>query len=142
MKPRSLVFAQMPHVMLVWMLVLAAVTFYRGHHLPGGGFIGGLVGALTFLLLAIGQGTEVARRTMRVDPFMLLWLGIGTALCSLGLGFIGGEAGFDGLWLPEYHVPLLGAVHLGTPMLFDLGVFLAVMGFATKVGFGLQEDNV
>ena len=135
MKTNSLLFAQMPRVMLPFILALAAVTFYRGHHVPGGGFIGGLVGALAFILVALGQGTKVARKVMRIEPISLLWIGVGVALFSLMLGFYG-------LWMDEFTVPLLGKVHLGTPMLFDLGVFLTVMGFGTKVGFGLQEDNL
>jgi len=142
MKTKSLLFAQMPRVMLPFILALAAVTFYRGHHVPGGGFIGGLVGALAFILVALGQGTEVARRVMRIEPITMLWVGVGVALSSLILGFVGGDGGFHGLWMDEFYVPVLGKVHLGTPMLFDLGVFLTVMGFGTKVGFGLQEDNV
>ncbi len=141
MKTKSLLFAQMPRVMLPVILALAAVTFYRGHHVPGGGFIGGLIGALAFIWVARGQGTEVARRVMRIEPITLLWVGVGTALISLLLGFVGGGGGFAGLWLDEFKVPLIGKVHLGTPMLFDLGVFFTVMGFGTKVGFGLQEDN-
>lgn len=141
MKTKSLLFAQMPRVMLPVVLALAAVTFYRGHHVPGGGFIGGLVGALAFILVALGQGAKVARRVMRIEPITLLWIGVGTALVSLLLGFVGGSTGFEGLWLDAFWVPVMGEVHLGTPMLFDLGVFLTVMGFGTKVGFGLQEDN-
>lgn len=142
MKTNSLLFAQMPRVMLPFILALAAVVFYRGHHVPGGGFIGGLVGALAFILVALGQGTEAARKVMKIEPISLLWIGVGIALFSLILGFVGGDGGFHGLWLDEFYVPLLGKVHLGTPMLFDLGVFLTVMGFGTKVGFGLQEDNL
>jgi len=141
MKTNSLLFAQMPRVMLPAILTLAAITFYRGHHVPGGGFIGGLVGASAFLLLALGQGSAAARKAMRIEPLALLWLGVGIALFSLILGFVAGAEGFKGLWWPEFYVPVLGKVHLGTPMLFDLGVFLTVMGFGTKVGFGLQEDN-
>lgn len=142
MRTNSLMFAQMPRVMLPVILALAAVTFYRGHHVPGGGFIGGLVGALAFILVALGQGTEAARRAMRLEPITLLWMGVGVALFALVLGFVGGSGGFQGLWLEEFTVPLIGQVHLGTPMLFDLGVFLTVMGFGTKVGFGLQEDDL
>ena len=141
MRTNSLLFAQMPRVMLPFILALAAVTFYRGHHVPGGGFIGGLVGALAFILVALGQGTTVARKVMRIEPISLLWIGVSIALFSLILVFYGG-GGFYGLWMDEFTVPLLGKVHLGTPMLFDLGVFLTVMGFGTKVGFGLQEDNL
>lgn len=117
----------------VWLL-LAGVVFYRGHHLPGGGFIGGLLGALGFALVALADGPAAARRALRIDPLNLITVGLVTALGAGVLGLWARGSLLAGLWLPP-----LGPIHLGTPMLFDLGVMLTVTGFTLKVVFALQE---
>lgn len=123
------------------LLVLALVAYYRGHHLPGGGFIAGLIAAAAFALLALGDGVAAARRALRCAPLTLATTGLTIALGAGLLGLAVRGSLLAGLWLPEFHLPLLGAVHLGTPMLFDAGVFLTVTGFTTQVVFALQEDE-
>jgi multicomponent Na+:H+ antiporter subunit B len=68
---------------------------------------------------------------------MGLLLAVGSGL----LAVIVGQPFMKGLWLPGFELPLLGAVHLGTPLLFDVGVYLAVAGFTLKVVFSLFERN-
>lgn len=125
---------------LFWpLLVLSVVAMYRGHNLPGGGFIGGLLAASPFVLIFLADGVEAARKRLRLSP--VTWMAIG-----LGVAFLGGvpawgvgESFLTGLWLPTFSLPLLGTVHLGTPTLFDVGVFLTVIGFTTAVIFNLED---
>ena len=119
------------------LIVISLIVFYRGHNLPGGGFIGGLFAAGAFILLGLGSSMEHARAALRVNPVTLMGLGLLIAMIS---GFFGRGAGdpyMTGVWLPTFYLPLLGAVHLGTPLLFDLGVFLTVIGFALQTAFSL-----
>lgn len=118
------------------LLALAAVTLYRGHHEPGGGFIAALLAAAAFALLALGDGVPAARRALRVDPLTLAALGLGVALAAGIPGLLIHDAFLAGVWLPP-----LGSVKLGTPLLFDLGVFFTVLGFATKTVFALLEES-
>ena len=139
MTNHSFLLSRMARILCPWLVVLSVVVFYRGHHLPGGGFIGGLLGALGYVLIALGDGADAARRALRVEPITLLTVGMSLALLAGLIGLFCGPSLLAGMWLPEFSVPVLGVVHLGTPLLFDAGVFLTVMGFALKVVFALKE---
>ena len=134
MKNDSLLLTQFARLARPALLLLAVVVFYRGHHLPGGGFIGGLLGALGIVLVALGEGPAAARKALGVEPLSLIVVGLSVALAAGIAGLWWGDALLQGLWLPAW-----GPVHLGTPMLFDLGVMLTVMGFSLKVVFALKE---
>ncbi|MEM6910290.1 MAG: hydrogen gas-evolving membrane-bound hydrogenase subunit E [Verrucomicrobiota bacterium] len=104
------------------LLPVALWTFWRGHNEPGGGFIGALVaGAAVGYCLLSG----IPRQERLVDR-LAFWLpvaGLLTALVAALSPLLVGKAFFQGLW---WHS---GDLHLGTPLLFDLGVFLTVIGF-------------
>jgi multicomponent Na+:H+ antiporter subunit B len=139
MTNHSFLLSRMARIMCPWLVALSVIVFYRGHHLPGGGFIGGLLGAMGFVLIALGDGAPAAKRALRIEPVTLLTIGMSLALGAGLIGLFFGPSLLAGMWLPEFSVPLLGVVHLGTPLLFDAGVFLTVMGFALKVVFALKE---
>lgn len=120
------------------MLVLSLVVLYRGHHLPGGGFIGGLIAASAVGLILLGCGLAAARRALRVRPVSLILAGLATALASGLIAPLSAKGPIlSGVWLPEFHLPGLGSVHLGTPLLFDFGVYLVVIGFTLMCLFAL-----
>jgi multicomponent Na+:H+ antiporter subunit B len=102
----------------VWILL-------RGHNDPGGGFIGGLLGAGAIVLVQLAQGMPAARRMIRVDPRALIGTGMIAALAAACLGPIVGRPLLTGLWLKT---PVPGIGKLGTPLLFDIGVYLVVVG--------------
>lgn len=113
------------------LLILSLIVLYRGHNLPGGGFIGGLLGASALMLYALAHGWEALEKRFGVDPLLLIAVGLGVAFLSGLPGLLGGEAFMAGIWLPAWELPVLGKVKLGTPFVFDVGVYLTVMGFAT-----------
>jgi multicomponent Na+:H+ antiporter subunit A len=119
--------------------ILSLIILYRGHNLPGGGFIGGLVAASAVLLLLLASGLDEARRRLRFDPHYLLGVGLAIAAGSGVFGLATGEPFLTGLWLPAFELPGLGTVHLGTPLLFDVGVYLTVVGFTLTATFALAE---
>lgn len=121
------------------LIVLSLIVLYRGHNLPGGGFIGGLMAATAYILTGIGSSMQQAKAQLRVDPVQLLWLGLAVAVLSGLPGMLGGGAFLTGRWLPTFSLPLLGKVHLGTPLVFDVGVYLAVIGFVLHTTFSLAE---
>lgn len=122
------------------LLALSLIVLYRGHNLPGGGFIGGLLAATAFILIGISDTMERARETLVVEPVTLMGWGLAIALLSGFPGLITESGAFmTGLWLPSFSLPLLGKVHLGTPLVFDIGVFLVVIGFTLHATFSLAK---
>lgn len=113
--------------------VFALYLLVRGHNLPGGGFIGGLGSALSFILLNLAIGVEAAQRTLRVDPMRIALVGLLVAVLSAMFPMLLGDAFLNQYNVKLGSVPLLGEVPVGTPLIFDIGVFLVVVGVSTKL---------
>lgn len=114
--------------------LLALFLFFRGHNLPGGGFIAGLVTTLSLLLLVFVLGVHGLRRFLRFNPLTLavagILLALGTALWPT----------FQGLPLLHHLHYYLGSLYAGTPVLFDLGVYCAVVGVSLKLILPLMKS--
>ena len=115
---------------------MALFLLLRGHNEPGGGFVGGLVAASAIALYALSAGVAEARRLVRVDLRTLMAVGLALAVGAGLLAFFAGDPLLTGLWL-SWPVPVVGK--LGTPLLFDVGVFLVVVGVTLKILFTLME---
>ena len=134
---RSLILATAVQLQLPLLLLLSLVLLFRGHNEPGGGFVGGLAAAAGIALYALASGVDAARQLIRVHPRTLIAAGL---LTSLGSGIAGPLAGrpfMTGLWL-EAKLPVFGKV--GTPLLFDAGVYLVVAGVMTLIIFSFMEE--
>lgn len=133
------VLSQTGRTLFPWLLILSLIVLYRGHNLPGGGFIGGLLGATAFILVGLGDGMAAARQRLRMDPVTVLGIGLGVAVLSGLPGLFGEEKSyFVDQWLPDFTLPLLGEMHIGTPLIFDVGVYIVVMGFVLHTVFSLD----
>jgi multicomponent Na+:H+ antiporter subunit B len=135
----SIILRVTARVLLPLLLLFSVFLFMRGHNEPGGGFAGGLVAASGWSLYAIAYSPAEARRALRVDPLLLIGVGLLVALSSGLLGLLEAGAFLTALWT-EVYVPGLGSVALGTPVLFDLGVYLAVLGVALTIILSLAEE--
>jgi multicomponent Na+:H+ antiporter subunit B len=133
----SLILRTAARLLLVLMLVLAVFVLLRGHNDPGGGFIGGLLAAGGVAIYQLACGVTRARRLLRVDPRGLAGFGLLVAIAGGAVAVLGGRPFLSGLWT-ESAVPGIGK--LGTPLLFDLGVFLLVVGAALTILFTLDEE--
>lgn len=136
---RSLIYEVGIRLIFGLLLIFSLVMLLRGHNLPGGGFIGGLIGALAFIVFSIGVGPTKTRRALRLPPFVIAALGLS---CALGAGFLGWFAGselFTSQWL------FIGATEtdkgfpLSSVLLFDLGVYLTVLGSVMGMVLLLEE---
>ena len=115
------------HLLLPLILTAALYIFLRGHNLPGGGFIAGIVVAIAFIMQYVASGYDWARSRAFVEPVFL----IGGGILLAGLTGIGSWAwGYPLLTSAhgEVHVPLLGPIAWSSALLFDLGVFATVVG--------------
>jgi multicomponent Na+:H+ antiporter subunit B len=122
------------------MLLFSVFLLLRGHNEPGGGFAGGLVAAAGFAMHAIAFDVAHARKQLGVHPRTLLGLGLLCAMLSGVFSMLRGEVFMRGLWT-EGEAPLLGKIALGTPLLFDIGVYLVVIGFTLLIIYNLAEDG-
>ncbi len=133
----SLILQAAARVLMPLMLLFSFFLVWRGHNFPGGGFVGGLVAASVFVLYALTAGVAESRRALRVDPSALLSAGLGVALLSGLPGVLTGRPFLSGVWISVGIGP--DRLALGTPLLFDVGVFLAVVGVVLTIIFKLAE---
>jgi multicomponent Na+:H+ antiporter subunit B len=115
------------------LLLYGIFLLLRGHNAPGGGFAGGLVVAAAYSLNAFAFGTAAARRALVVDPSRLIGTGLLLALASGVLPAIRGKSFLTAEWTAP-------SVGLGTPLIFDIGVFLVVVGVVLTMTFTLSEE--
>jgi multicomponent Na+:H+ antiporter subunit B len=134
----SLILSTTARAIMPLTLVYSVYLLLRGHNAPGGGFVGGLVAAVAFVLASLADGVGTARHALRVDPHHLMAAGLLLLLASGLAGVLVGDAFLTGRWL-DLSVPVVGK--LGTPLLFDVGVYLAVMGVALTMLFALEDDD-
>lgn len=107
---------------------LSVVLLIRGHNEPGGGFIGGLVAASAAILRELGR-TDAVRGAK--SPVLPVASGLAIALASAFPSWLEGKPWMQGVWLSwEPWLPLVGTTKLGTPFLFDIGVYCVVFGVA------------
>jgi len=135
----SLILSTAARYLLPLLVLFSVFILLRGHNEPGGGFIGGLIGAAAFALNAIAFDARSTRRTLRIDPRMLIPTGLGIALVSTMVPLLYREAFMTGKWLTVY-VPGLEEIDIGTPLLFDCGVYLLVLGVALTMILTLAEE--
>ena len=120
------------------LVLLSIVVLLRGHDEIGGGFVGGLTASLAFAIVALAQGVDEARRRLRLSPLTLAGGGLLLAVASGLPGLVTHGDYLRHLWF-ELHA---GSVQLeqGTTLLFDLGVYLAVLGTVLTFLFGLAQE--
>lgn len=133
----SLILATAIVYLLPLLLILSVFLLLHGHNLPGGGFVGGLVASAAIALYAIAFGVGEARRILRTDPKRLIALGLLLAACSGLAALLRGAPFMTSQWT-SISIPVEG--DLGTPLLFDTGVYLLVVGAALTIIFSLAED--
>ncbi|MHC1742707.1 MAG: Na+/H+ antiporter subunit B [Syntrophobacteraceae bacterium] len=133
----SLILSTAARYLLPLLLLLSVYLLLRGHNEPGGGFVGGLVATSAYALTMIAFGVEEARRALRAEPRWLMGIGLLTAAGSASVSMLQGLPFMTGLWL-EPVFPVIGKV--GTPLIFDVGVYLVVVGMALMILFSVAED--
>jgi len=126
-------------LLLPLLLMFSVFLFGRGHNEPGGGFVAGLVAAAAWILYSLASDTSQARRALRFEPQSLIGWGLMAAFLSGAIGLLAGQPFLTGQWI-TLSVPMIGEIELGTPLLFDLGVYLAVVGVTLTVVFALEEE--
>jgi multisubunit Na+/H+ antiporter MnhB subunit len=120
------------------LLLFAVFLLLRGHNQPGGGFVGGLVVAASFVLYSIAFGVDAARRALLARPSKLLGIGLLVALVSGLPGVVIGQPFMTAVWT-RVAAGSAATLDVGTPLIFDVGVFLAVIGAVLTIVFTLAD---
>ncbi len=132
----TLILRETTRILLALMLVFSVFTLLRGHDLPGGGFVGGLIASIAVSLYVFVADPPAVRRLLRVDPRYLVAVGLGLSILS---GFVGpvitGAPFLTSAW------GMIGGTKIGTPLLFDVGVDLVVCGAALTFVLGIKEQR-
>jgi len=135
------VYLQSATKILVFMILAFSVyVLFAGHHNPGGGFIGGLITASALVLLYIAFDLQSVRDVIPVDFKQLAATGVIVAVLTGTASFV-----FDVPFLTQsftyVNLPLLGKTELATAVIFDLGVYMAVIGTTMTIITSISEDE-
>lgn len=156
----SLIFATATRLISALMLVFSIFMLLRGHNAPGGGFVGGLVAVTAFAVYGKARGIAEARRALYVEPTNLAVAGLGLALLAGIIAMLLGDPFLTGEWVTIGGGSEVGGAHdaanagassggahdksgipLSTVLLFDVGVYLVVVGAVLGVLFAMEEET-
>lgn len=137
---RSLFFKYLARLMLPVLLLFSLFLLLRGHNQPGGGFVGGLVGSSSIILMTLAYGADEVRQRLRIDFLRAMFYGLAIALISGCVGFIAGIAFQDALWWKPF-IQGIGRLELGTPLLFDVGVYVVVFSATSSIVMHMAEES-
>lgn len=108
-------------------LLVSFYIFLRGHNLPGGGFIAGLVTAVAFILQYIAHGSHWISERLTINYRRVIASGIAIALLTgIGSWFFGRP--FMTTWFEYFDIPFIGKIELASALVFDIGVYITVVG--------------
>ena len=121
------------------MIIFSVFILFRGHNYPGGGFIGGILAGSGILYDALANTIEKVHNYRLVKPFRIFTLGLIICLLASLAGMFFDNSIFQGYWT-GISIPLFGEIKLGTPLLFDVGIYLAVMGSYLLIIYSIMEE--
>lgn len=133
---RTVIFETAIKLLLPLFLAFSLFLLFRGHNAPGGGFIGGLLAAIGLFLRAMVFGTKNTIATYKIRPIGIIAIGLSVALVSILIPLFSGLPLMTGLW-SDFTLPLIGK--LGTPLMFDIGVYIVVIGVVLNITFILSN---
>ena len=141
-RERSIVIEVTTRLLFPTMMILSLWLLFIGHNNPGGGFAGGVVAGLAFVLRYLAGGAEELERAMPISPGRIL----GTGLFIAGAGAVAPLAfGRSVLQSTEvdWDFGLLGHLHFTTATILDIGVYVLVIGLVLDLvaAAGAQIDR-
>jgi multicomponent K+:H+ antiporter subunit A len=124
------------------MAALVSIYFLlRGHNAPGGGFVGGLVMATAIIVQYMVSGTVWVEARLRIHP--QIWVAFGLlAAAAAGFGAWLASRSFLTALAADLHLPLVGDVHVSSVLVFDLGVYMLVVGATALMLVALAHQSL
>ncbi|WP_206539932.1 monovalent cation/H+ antiporter subunit A [Rheinheimera mesophila] len=108
-------------------LLVSVYIFFRGHNLPGGGFVAGLITAIAIILQYVAQGVDWVKQRLTLEYHRLVAAGVFISALTGAVSWLF-ERPFLTSWFDYFQLPLLGEIELASAIAFDLGVYLTVVG--------------
>ncbi|QDH20525.1 Na+/H+ antiporter subunit A [Saccharibacillus brassicae] len=130
----------MSRVIILIIITFSLYLFFAGHNNPGGGFIAALMTASALILLAVSFGMDTVRRVLPVNYRLMTAIGLSVAILTASGSFLFG-APFLSHAFGHFDLPILGDTELATAVLFDLGVYLAVVGVVMTIIFSIKGED-
>jgi multicomponent Na+:H+ antiporter subunit B len=132
---KSIILQTATRLILTVLLLFSIFLLLRGHNEPGGGFIAGLVAGGAFVLYAIAYDVKSARQALNFEPHVFIATGLLIAVLSGLVVAFTREPFLTGQWVSGP-----GGIDLGTPLLFDIGVYVVVIGVTLTIILTLAEE--
>lgn len=134
---KTIIFRTIAPYLAALMVLFSIFVLLRGHNEPGGGFIGGLIAASAFAIYGIACGVAAVRRAITFHPMSISAAGLFLAGLSGLPSLFTGQPFMTSQW---WYVHMLGVeVPLSTPLFFDIGVYLVVVGSISSIALALEE---
>ncbi len=134
---KTIILKTASNYLLPLLLLFSAFILLRGHYLPGGGFVGGLVASIAFVLHAFANGLENTQSLLRIHPGFFMPAGLTLSFFSgLAPMLLDNLPFMTGLWFST-PVPVIGMV--GSALFFDIGVYFVVIGATLTIIFTITE---
>ncbi|WP_344747808.1 hydrogen gas-evolving membrane-bound hydrogenase subunit E [Streptosporangium vulgare] len=139
---RAVIFELVARLTFHTVMVVSVFLLFTGHGAVGGGFAGGMVAGLALVMRYLAGGRYELAAAAPVTAGVLI--GLGLLLCAVTAfwGLLAGSGPLDML-AADPHVPLVGDLHLSTVLLFDVGVYVTVIGMVQDAlrGLGAELDR-
>jgi multicomponent Na+:H+ antiporter subunit B len=135
---KSTILQTASNYLLPILLLFSVFLLLRGHYYPGGGFVGGLVASIAFVLHSFAYGTNDTMKILQYKPLSLIPVGLIIATLSMFLPVLFGLPVMTGLWFDE-PIPVIGMI--GSALFFDLGVYLVVIGVVLTILFTISLNT-
>ena len=133
---KSLIFKTASTYLLPLLLLFSIFILLRGHYLPGGGFVGGLMAAIAFLIHSFAFGLKETQKIIKINPGYLMPIGLFFAVGAAMAPYFIGAPILKGLWFEE---PFRFIGMVGSALFFDIGVYLVVIGATLTIMFSLSD---
>ena len=135
----SIILRKASDYLLPILLLFSLFVLLRGHYLPGGGFVGGLIASVAFVLHAFANGLRTTQKLLIYHPGILIPVGLSISLISGFVSMFLGKPFMKGVWMAK-PFPVIGNV--GTPLIFDVGVYFVVIGVTLTILFTISEATL
>jgi multicomponent Na+:H+ antiporter subunit B len=136
---RTVIFRSIAPYLTSLMLLFSIFVLLRGHNEPGGGFIGGLIAASALAIYGIACGVAPVRRAIYFHPMGISAFGLLMGTVAGVLSVFAGVPFMTGLWI---YPNLFGVeIALSSVLVFDIGVYLVVVGAISSIALALEERD-